>query len=74
MLASIAGLRQILTVNESSVAGHDPQTGKELWKNPWLGSSSADASASQPHVLPGDRLLISKGYSGGSAVWQLFAR
>jgi outer membrane protein assembly factor BamB len=71
MLATLGGVRQILVVNENSVAGHDPASGQQLWDFPWSGSSSGHASASQPHVLAGDRVLISKGYDGGSAVWQI---
>lgn len=70
-LRTLAGVRQILVVNENSVAGHDPASGQQLWEFPWKGSSHGDASASQPHVLAGDRVFISKGYFGGSAVWQI---
>lgn len=66
-LATLAGVRQILSVNESSVSGHDPDTGQTLWEHPWPGQSSSTASASQPHVLDGQRLLLSKAYGTGAA-------
>ena len=69
--ATLCGVRQIVTVNESSVAGHDPKSGEELWQFPWDGFSGGNASASQSHVFAGDRVFISKGYGGGAAVWQI---
>lgn len=69
--ATLCGVRQIITVNESSIAGHDPASGRQLWLLPWTGSSGGSACTSQPHVLPGDRLFISKGYGVGAAVWQV---
>jgi outer membrane protein assembly factor BamB len=63
--------RQILIVNEASVAGHHLETGEQLWEFPWDGSSHAAASCSQAHVLPGDRVLISKGYGSGGGVFQI---
>lgn len=72
-LATLGGVRQITIVNESSVSGHDPKSGRELWQHPWPGNSSGNASASQAAVLPGDRLLISKGYGGGSELLEFKA-
>ena len=70
-LAMIGGVRQVLIVNESSVAGHDLQTGEELWSFPFKGNSNGDATASQAVPLPNDRVLVSKGYGGGAAVYQI---
>ena len=64
--ATLAGVRQIISVNEEDVTGHDCQTGEVLWKHSWPGSSSGNASCSQPHVLSGDRLLLTKGYGEGA--------
>ena len=60
--------RQIIIVNESSVSGHDPATGEQLWDSPWEGSSNTNASTSQAVPLPEDRVFVSKGYGGGSAL------
>jgi outer membrane protein assembly factor BamB len=65
-LATIDGVRQILIVNEATVSGHDPATGEQLWLHPWPGDSKANASSSQAVALPGDRVLLSKGYGGGA--------
>ncbi|HZL88327.1 MAG TPA: PQQ-binding-like beta-propeller repeat protein [Pirellulaceae bacterium] len=64
--ATLAGQRQIISVNENDVTGYDIQTGDVLWKHSWPGSSSGNASCSQPHVLAGDRILLSKGYGEGA--------
>jgi outer membrane protein assembly factor BamB len=65
-LATLAGVPQILSVNESNVSGHDRETGKLLWEADWAGDSSANASASQPQTPGNDRVLLSKGYSVGA--------
>jgi outer membrane protein assembly factor BamB len=64
--ATLAGVDQILTVNEGSVSGHDPRDGHILWEYPWPSGSSADSAASQPVPLPPDGVLISKGYGLGA--------
>ncbi len=65
-LATVAGVRQILIVNEASASGHDPQTGNILWTHPWPGNSSQNASSSQPVPVGDDRVLLTKGYGGGA--------
>ena len=64
--ATLAGLDQILTVNEGSVTGHDPTDGAILWEHPWPSGSSTSAAASQAVPLPPDGVLISKGYGLGA--------
>ena len=73
VLATLAGRRQILIVNEADVSGHDPATGQTLWKHPWPGSSRGNASVSQAVPLPEDRVLLSKGYLGGAQLLRLTA-
>lgn len=68
--ATIGGREVVLTVNESSVAAHAAADGVELWRFDWPGHSNSDATCSQPHVLDGgSRLLISKGYGIGAALF-----
>jgi len=69
-LATIGGREVVLTVNEASVAGHDPVTGEELWQFGWPGHSNSDATCSQAHALDGDRIFLSKGYGIGAAMFQ----
>jgi outer membrane protein assembly factor BamB len=57
---------QIVSVNEGTVTGHEPKTGEILWENDWPSKSNADACASQPVQVDGQRLLLGKGYAQGS--------
>jgi outer membrane protein assembly factor BamB len=68
-IRTVAGRAVVLTVNESRVAAYDPVDGRELWGFDWPGHSNSDATCSQPHVLDGDRIFISKGYGIGAAVF-----
>ncbi len=70
-LASVGGREVVLTVNESHVAAYDPSTGEELWGFDWPGHSNSDATCSQPHVLDGERIFISKGYGIGAGVFAI---
>jgi len=68
-LVSIGGREMVLTVNESSVAGHDPIDGTQQWRFDWPGHSNSDATCSQPHLLDDGRIFISKGYGIGAALF-----
>jgi outer membrane protein assembly factor BamB len=70
-LATIAGVRQIVIVNEDTLSGHEIESGKMLWSYPWPGKSNMNASASQAVALPGDRIIVTKGYGGGALVLQV---
>jgi outer membrane protein assembly factor BamB len=61
----IDGQRQIAVVNESSVSGHDPSDGRELWRHRREGNSNADANTSQPVDCGDNRVLVTKGYGLG---------
>lgn len=69
--ATLAGVRQILIVNETHVAGHDAETGKLLWEFSWPGQSNGAANTSQPVVLSDNRVFISKGYGVGATVFEV---
>src|SRR5205085_10051877 len=71
VLATLAGRRQILIVNESTASGHDPATGERLWAFPWPGHSNGDASSSQAVAIDPSHVLLSKGYSGGAELIEL---
>ena len=68
-IVTIGGRELVLTVNESRVAAYDLVAGEELWGFDWPGHSNSDATCSQPHVLPGDRIFISKGYGIGAGLF-----
>ena len=67
-LATLANVRQLLSVNAGSVSAHDPATGKLLWEYSWPGEF---AKCSQPVPLPPDRLFISAGYGIGCALLRI---
>lgn len=71
ILTTLAGKRQIVIVSEKTVSGHDPATGRQLWNHPWLGDSSTSATSSQAVPIGSDRLLLTKGYGGGSELIEL---
>lgn len=70
-LLTVAGERQIVSVNEVCATGHDPVSGAVLWETPWAGDSGGAATASQPKLIGDDQLLFSKGYSTGAKLVQL---
>lgn len=70
-LATLAGRRQILIVNEGTASGHDPATGECLWSHEWSGHSNSSASSSQAVAIGADQVLLSKGYSVGAELIQL---
>ncbi len=65
-IGKIHGKDQILIVNESSVSGHDPATGTELWKQAREGESNQRANTSQATDVGQDRVLLTKGYGAGA--------
>lgn len=60
------GANCIVSVNESNVTAHDTENGDIIWSIDRPGDSSAAASTSQPVLMPGSRLLLTKGYGTGS--------
>ncbi len=73
-LATLAGVDQILIVNEDTVSSHDVATGEVLWQHPWgEGRSNANANVSQAMPVPPNRVFISKGYGFGAALFELEA-
>jgi outer membrane protein assembly factor BamB len=70
-LATYCGLRQVVIVNEDNITGHDLKTGEQLWETKWDGSSNSSATASQTVQISPNRFFVSKGYSGGGAVFEL---
>ncbi|BBO33110.1 hypothetical protein PLANPX_2722 [Lacipirellula parvula] len=71
ILTELAGVRQILVVNENFLTSHDATTGEILWEHPWDGDSNGNASASQPVPVGDDRVFLSKGYGIMSQLFQV---
>ncbi|MGO8751753.1 MAG: PQQ-binding-like beta-propeller repeat protein [Thermoguttaceae bacterium] len=70
-LVTLAGKRQILIVNEATVSGHDPKTGRVLWEHPWPAHTGSRPNVSQAMLVPPDRVLLSNGYGLGGSVVRL---
>jgi outer membrane protein assembly factor BamB len=68
VLVTLAGQRQIVMVNAHSVTGHEPTSGRVLWKYGWTDDMP---KASQPVPLPGDRLLLTCGYGVADVLLQI---
>jgi outer membrane protein assembly factor BamB len=68
VLATLAGERQIIVVNESWVTSHRVADGEVLWEHPWAHEEDHNASCPQPIPLDGDRVFLSKGYGTGASL------
>lgn len=66
VLATLAGQRQILSVNAASLSAHHPETGAILWSFPW--ATDKWPKASQPVPISPDLVFISAGYGVGCAL------
>jgi outer membrane protein assembly factor BamB len=70
VLATLAGKRQIVSVNATSATGHDPATGNVLWNYVWPGEWP---KCTQPIILPPDRIFLSASFNAGCMVLQITA-
>lgn len=68
MIVTLAGARQILMLNDNTIAGYDPNDGKQLWEHDWPGS---EPKVTQPLVVGSNRLAIGSGYGVGTALFEL---
>jgi outer membrane protein assembly factor BamB len=68
VLATLAGERQIVMVNEKFITAHRVDDGTVLWEYPWVDEADSSATTTQPIPLEGDRLFLSKGYGVGSSL------
>ena len=59
VLRSLAGQDQIVSVNQTTVTGHDPADGQVLWSFDWPGGLP---KVGQPVPAGTDRLLVTAGY------------
>ncbi len=68
VLATVAGVRQIFSVNQNSVTGHDPESGAVLWSFPWEGIMP---KVGQPQVVGEDQVLVTCSYDLDSHLLKL---
>lgn len=71
VLMNIHGVEQIVSVNQGDVTGHAWEDGRVLWTTAWPSSSNGAACASQPVQIDGSKILLGKGYSQGSKVFEV---
>jgi outer membrane protein assembly factor BamB len=69
MLATIAGVRQIVVVTATRAVGLTTDQGLLLWSYAW--ATDMGINVAQPVLLEGDRVFISAGYGHGAAVFQV---
>jgi outer membrane protein assembly factor BamB len=68
ILVTLAGVQQVVSVNDGTVMGHDPGDGTVLWKYEW---SREQPNVAAPLVLPENRLMVSKGYGVGAELFSV---
>ena len=68
LIATFAGVRQIVILNQTSITGHDIESGTVLWSATWRGMHPKVA---QPIPLPDDRYFVSASYGVGSALFDV---
>jgi outer membrane protein assembly factor BamB len=70
VLATIAGVRQVVLFDGVGVGGYDATTGNELWRSPeW--TNECDINIAQPIILPRDEIFLSSGYGTGCILLQV---
>lgn len=67
-LFTLAGTRQIVLFNHRSITGHDPGTGRVLWRQPW---GSHYPMVAMPVAVGTNRFLVSAGYNVGAALFEV---
>lgn len=70
-VATLAGERQIVMVNEKYVTAHRVDDGEILWEHPWRDEFDSNATTTQPIPLADDQLFLSKGYGVGASLLKI---
>ncbi len=70
-IAKVAGKEYLVSNNATSLGLYDPSTGQVAFEFPW--GSDKFPKASQPVMLPGDKVFLSAGYAMGCMMLQLKA-
>jgi outer membrane protein assembly factor BamB len=68
ILATLAGIPQILIVNGNSVVAHGPADGHILWEHPWGDGNSICAN---PIVIGDNQVFLSTGYGYGCLLLEI---
>ena len=70
-LLTLGGIRQIVSVNEKTISGHQIGNGDVLWQVDWPGQSNGGANCAMVMPAGKNRFLVGKGYGGGSALYEV---
>ncbi|HBJ38718.1 MAG TPA: oxidoreductase [Planctomycetaceae bacterium] len=68
---TLAGVDQIVTVNENTVQGHAVGDGQVLWSTKWSGQSNGAANCSSAMQFGQNSFWIGKAYGQGSALYDV---
>ena len=68
ILATLAGVPQVVAFNDGSVSGHDPRTGATLWEKPW---GNGNVVCAAPVIAGTNRVLFSSGYGVGAELLEI---
>jgi outer membrane protein assembly factor BamB len=71
VVAELHGVRQIVSVNERTVSGHDIASGDVLWAFDWPGRSNTGPNVANAQVVSPDRVFVSKYYGGGGKLVEI---
>lgn len=66
VLATLLGKQQIIIFGGTGPVGHDPETGKELWRFAWENGPKVNAAI--PTLVDDSSIMIGCGYGIGSAL------
>lgn len=69
MMATLGGLKQVVTQTESNILGLDAGTGDVLWRLPHRNKYGVHPNT--PLILGGNRVMVSSGYGYGSELIQV---
>lgn len=68
---TLAGVDQIVTVNENTIQGHAIADGQVMWSTKWSGQSNGAANCSSAMQFGENSFWIGKAYGQGSALYDL---
>lgn len=68
-LSEVGGAKQVLIFDGHGLAGLDPKTGKQFWREPWR--TNQGINVCQPTLVGDDRIYISSGYMVGGGLFKV---
>ncbi|MHC4676798.1 MAG: PQQ-binding-like beta-propeller repeat protein [Planctomycetota bacterium] len=71
VVTTVGGNKQVLFFTGSKLMSVSPKDGHLYWEFPW--TTSYDANAATPVILPGDRVFISSNYGKGAVLLSMKA-